>query len=270
MEKSVTSGYKFPLKIPIPFTISKIEKENYRVKTFFFKESLPSLPGQFVMIWLPGVDEKPMSINYGNPLSISFAAVGNFSNALSNCKVGDKVGVSGPYGTAFGLNGKNILLVGGGYGVVPLRFLAQNAKKNGVKCTAIVGAKNEKDLLFEKRLENEGCDVHLSTDDGSKGFKGTAVQLAKQLISKQKFDAIYSCGPEKMMFYLSKLAQKRKIPCFVSAERFMKCGIGICGACTIGGLMSCRDGPVMDSRLLENIEDWGKFHRGKGGRKVKW
>lgn len=271
MEKSPTSEYKFPLKIPVPFTISKIEVENYRVKTFFFKESLPSLPGQFAMIWLPGIDEKPMSINSAEPFSISFAAVGAFSKALSNCKVGDKVGVSGPYGTNFELKGKSILLVGGGYGVVPLRFLAQEAKrKGGIKCAAIVGAKNKKDLLFEKRLEMEGCEVYASTDDGSKGFKGNAVQFAEQLFSKTKFDAIYSCGPEKMMFYLSKLAKKHSIPCFVSAERFMKCGIGVCGACTIGGLMSCRDGPVMDAKLLEDIEDWGNFHREKGGRKEKW
>ncbi|MFH1750591.1 MAG: dihydroorotate dehydrogenase electron transfer subunit [Candidatus Micrarchaeota archaeon] len=271
MEKSVTSEYKFPRKIPIPFTISKIEPENYRVKTFFFKEFFPSKPGQFAMIWLPGIDEKPMSINSGEPFSISFAAVGEFSNALSKCKVGDKVGVSGPYGTAFELKGKNILLVGGGYGVVPLRFLAQEAKrKGGVKCVAIVGAKTEKDLLFEKRLEKEGCRVLVSTDDGSKGFKGNAVQLAEKLISENKFDVIYSCGPEKMMFHLSKLAKKHNIPCFVSAERYMKCGIGICGACTIGGLMSCKDGPVIDAKLLEKVEDWGNFHRGKAGRKEKW
>ena len=260
-----------PPKIPAPFTVSKIETENYRVKTFFFKEDLPSLPGQFAMIWLPSVDEKPMSINSCEPFSISFAAVGPFSNKLAELKVGDRVGVSGPYGTSFELKGKNILLVGGGYGVVPLRFLAQEAKKKGgVKCVAIVGAKNEKDLLFEKRLEKEGCEVHVSTDDGSRGFKGNAVQLAESLISKTKFDAIYSCGPEKMMFHLSKLATKHGIPCFVSAERFMKCGVGVCGACTIGGYMSCRDGPVLDASLLEDIEDWGNFHRGKGGKKVKW
>jgi dihydroorotate dehydrogenase electron transfer subunit len=272
MNEQTTANYSFPIKIPKAFAIAKIEQENYRVKTFYFEESLPSLPGQFAMIWLPTVDEKPISINSAEPFSISFANVGGFSNALSQLSVGNKVGVSGPFGTSFELTGKekHILLVGGGYGVVPLRFLAQIAKSKKIKCTAIIAAKTEKDLLFMKRFEAEGCKVEFSTDDGSKGFKGNAIQLAEQLISKQNFEAIYTCGPEKMMFHLSKLAEKRKIPCFVSVERFMKCGIGICGACTVGGLMCCRDGTIMDSKKLDGIEDWGNFHRDKSGRKVKW
>jgi dihydroorotate dehydrogenase electron transfer subunit len=272
MNNPITAKYDFPIKIPKAFTISKIETENYRVKTFYFKEQLPSKPGQFAMVWLPTVDEKPMSINSAYPFSISFANVGGFSNALSQLRVGNKVGVSGPFGTNFQLTGKekHVLLVGGGYGVVPLRFLAQEAKKKGIKCTAIIAAKTEKDLLFIKRFDAEGCKVEISTDDGSKGFKGNAVQLAEQLISKQKFDAIFTCGPEKMMFYLSKLAEKHKITCQVSVERFMKCGVGICGACTVGGLMCCRDGTIMDSKKLDGIEDWGNFHRDKGGRKAKW
>ncbi len=268
MDKSVTSQYSFPTKMPLPFTISGIENENYRVKTFTFKENLPSLPGQFAMVWLPGVDEKPMSINSAKPFSISFAAVGNFSIALSKLKVGDKVGVSGPFGAHFELKGKSILLVAGGYGVVPLRFLAQEAKKEKIRCTAIIGAKTEKDVLFEEKLGSAGCSVLVSTDDGSKGFEGNAVQLAEKLISEHNFDAIYSCGPEKMMFHLSRLAKKHKIPIFVSAERYMKCAVGICGSCTIGGYMSCRDGPCMDANLLEKTADWGNFHRDKSGKKV--
>ncbi|MFH0971513.1 MAG: dihydroorotate dehydrogenase electron transfer subunit [Candidatus Micrarchaeota archaeon] len=269
MDKSVTANYSFPIKIPQPFTISKIETENYRVKTFTFKESLPALPGQFVMVWLPGVDEKPLGVSSERPLSISFANVGRFSDALSKLEAGDKVGISGPFGAHFELRGKSILLVAGGYGVVPLHFLAQEARKEKIKTTAIIGAKTAKDVLFENKLAHAGSSVSISTDDGSKGFKGNAVQLAEQLISKNKFDAIYSCGPEKMMFHLAKLAERHKIPCYVSADRYMKCAVGVCGACTIGGYMSCRDGPVMDSRLLEKTEDWGNFHRDKSGKKVK-
>ncbi len=270
MEKSATADYKFPIKIPQSFTIKKIKQENYRVKTFYFKDNLPSKAGQFVMVWLPGVDEKPMSINSAEPLSISFAAVGPFSKALFNCKEGDKLGISGPYGTSFDSKGKKLLLVAGGYGVVPLRFLAEEAQKKGIECSVIIGAKNEKDLLFEKKFEQLNCKVNVSTDNGSKGFRGNSVQLAGQLLEKEKFDCIYTCGPEKMMFHLTKLAEKKNIPCYVSAERFMKCGVGICGACTIGGLMACRDGTVMNSKVLSNNADWGKFHRDKGGKKVKW
>jgi dihydroorotate dehydrogenase electron transfer subunit len=270
MDKSATSQYSFQSKIPKALTIAKIEQENYRVKTFVFEEDFPSFPGQFAMVWLPGIDEKPMSINSEKPFSISFAAVGEFSNELSRLKVGNKVGVSGPFGAHFELKGKNILLVAGGYGVVPLRFLAQEAYKKKIRCTAIVAAKTEKDLLFEKKLSDIGCSVYVSTDDGSKGFKGNAVKLAEELIRKEKFDAIYSCGPEKMMFYLAKLGEMHKISCFVSAERYMKCAIGICGACTIGGYMSCKDGPTMDSKLLEKTQDWGVFHRDKSGKKVMW
>lgn len=270
ISRGAAAAYEFPHKLPRAFTISKIEQENYRVKTFFFKEALPSLPGQFAMVWLPSVDEKPMSINSATPFSISFAAVGPFSKALFGCKVGDELGISGPYGTQFELRGKKALLVAGGYGVVPLRFLAQEAKQGGIATQVIIGAKTAKDLLFEKRFEHEQCKVHVSTDDGSRGFDGNAVQLAEKLMAMEKFDAVYSCGPERMMFSLSKLAKREKIPCFVSAERYMKCGVGICGACTIGGKMACRDGTVMDSSSLEGVEDWGEFHRDKSGRKVKW
>ncbi|MBI5224732.1 dihydroorotate dehydrogenase electron transfer subunit [Candidatus Micrarchaeota archaeon] len=261
---------KFTVKIPKAFTISRIEVENYRVKTFYFTESLPSQPGQFAMVWLPGVDEKPMSINSAFPFSISFAAVGTFSKALSNLNVGDKVGVSGPFGTFFPYKGKKVLLVGGGYGVVPLRFFAEEARRKGIVCEAIIGAKNKKDIIFDKRFEKEGCKVHIATDDGSIGFKGTAVALAEKLLKEEKFDEIFSCGPEMMMFHLSKLGKKLKIPTYVSAERYMKCAIGICGACTLGGQMCCRDGTVMVSDIPLATEDFGKFQRDKSGKKVKY
>jgi dihydroorotate dehydrogenase electron transfer subunit len=109
--------------------------------------------------------------------------------------------------------------------------------------------------------------VFVSTDDGTKGYKGYASDLAKNILSKEKFDAVYTCGPETMMKSL--LSSCKTIPLQASLERYMKCSIGICGQCCIGnGLRVCADGPIFSGKILQQVKDFGLYRRDPAGRKI--
>jgi dihydroorotate dehydrogenase electron transfer subunit len=251
--------------------IKDIKKENSNVKTLFFNISKNVHPGQFFMIWIPTIDEIPMSISHieNDVIGITFKRVGDSTNALFELKVGDKLGIRGPYGNGFHLTGKNILFIGGGTGIATLAPTVEDAIDKNISTMVILGAKNKKELFFEERLKNYGADLKISTDDGSIGFKGLATDLAKELIKKEKFDSIITCGPEIMMKKIFDIT--KDIPFQASLERYMKCGIGICGQCCVGkGLRVCEEGPVFDRKTLKNIEDFGIFKRDAAGRKVKF
>jgi len=244
--------------------------ETYDVKTILFDHPEEINPGQFYMIWIPGVDEIPMSVSYidGNKKGITFRTVGDATKALFNLKKADKIGVRGPYGNGFKITGKNILFVGGGTGIAMIAPTVEKAIKHKIKCAVILGVKTKDELFFENRLRKTGADVHIATDDGSKGYKGFASDLANELIEKNKFDQILTCGPELMM---KNLFEKRKNISFqASLERYMKCGFGICGQCCVGeGLRVCKEGPIFDEKILKNIEDFGVFKRDASGRTIK-
>ncbi len=249
--------------------ITKITPENYRVKTFEVSYDFKAKPGQFAMLWIPGIGEKPMSIGASNPIRFSIADVGPFSHAMHSLSVGSLLSFRGPLGTAFTLEkkSKSICVVGGGYGVVPLHFLAEEARDQKIKVTAIIGARTEKDIIYEHYFEQDGCEVHVSTDDGSKGFKGTSVALFEKLLTTHKFDAVYTCGPERMMHALALVCKEKKIPIQVSVERYMKCGIGICGSCDCSGKTLCTEGPIMSGEEALSLPDFGHVHRDSTGRK---
>lgn len=253
--------------LPRAFKVSKVRQENYRVKTLYFDAPLPCKPGQFVMVWVPGVNERPLSVYRDDPLAISIANVGDYSAKLFAMKPGDQVGVRGPYGNAFELKGKNILLVGGGYGLVPLSFLALQARERGVKATVVMGARKADDLILERDFEQLGARVVACTDDGSKGAKALSPEIAAGLMMEEKFSAVYGCGPEKMEAALVEASRRQKVPCFVSVERFMKCGFGICGACAVGDKLACAHGPIFSDKELEGNADFGKSHLDEGGKR---
>lgn len=251
--------------------ITESRKENSDVKTLIFKCSEKMHSGQFFMIWIPGVDEIPMSASYitKNIKGITFRRVGDATKALFNLKEGDKIGIRGPYGNGFKLNGKNILFVGGGTGIATIAAAVEEATDKNITATVIIGTKNKKELFFEERLKKCDAQVIITTDDGSKGHKGFATDLAEELISKNKYDLVLTCGPEIMMKKLFKIC--KNIPFQASLERYMKCGIGICGQCAIGkGLRVCEEGPVFDGKTLKNIEDFGIFKRDAAGRKIRF
>jgi len=250
--------------------IIKTIEENPDVKTLFFKYPQKIKPGQFFMIWIPNVDEIPMSVSYiqDDIKGITFKRVGDATKKLFKLKKDDKIGIRGPYGKNFKITGKNILFVGGGTGIATLGPIVEEATKKGIKSTIIIGAKNKKEIFFEKRFKKYGAKVYISTDDGSKGYKGLATDLAEELLNENKYSSILTCGPEKMMKKLLELS--KKIPFQASLERYMKCGFGICGQCCIGeGIRVCEDGPIFDGKTLKKIKDFGVYKRDSAGRKIK-
>jgi len=232
--------------------IKKIEVETPKVKNFILETSIKAKPGQYVMVWVPGLNEKPFGIVELSPMTLSIAKVGPFTQIIHKLKIGDKLTFRGPYGRPFKLKGARSLLIGGGYGVVPLYFLAKtfNSRKRALT-TVIIGARTKSELPFVKKFNKLGCKVLIATDDGSSGFKGFTTQLSEKLLSKQKYHSIYSCGPMAMMRQVAKLAHDKKIFCQVSLESFFKCGgYGICGECSYNGHIVCREGPVFNGRIL--------------------
>jgi len=260
------------MNYPKPTKILIAEKENADVKTFFFEYPQEVIPGQFFMIWIPGVDEIPMSVSYINKRGvrgITFERVGDATKALFELKEGDKIGVRGPYGNGFRISGKRILFVGGGTGIAMIIPAVEEAINKKISVTVILGVKNKNELFFENRLKKCGAEVHISTDDGSVGYKGLATELAKEIIADNEFDLVLTCGPEMMMKNLYKIC--KDIPFQASLERYMKCGIGICGQCCVDkGLRVCVEGPIFDEKTLKDIEDFGIFKRDPSGRKIKF
>jgi len=160
-----------------------------------------------------------------------------------------------------------ILCIGGGYGVVPLYFLCKTAKEHGIDAYAVIGGRNEKDILFEKHLFVVCTGTFVTTDDGSKGKKGTTMVEFEWLLKEKKFDCVYTCGPEKMMKVIAEKCVALGIPCQVSLERHMKCGIGVCGSCAINGVLTCKDGPVFSAEQVLKFSEFGKVSRDGCGNK---
>lgn len=256
--------------------IQSIETESPMVKTFTFKdkECAKAKPGQFLMLWIPGVDEIPFSILYAKEdgtVVVAVKKVGEATNALHDMKIGETVGIRGPFGNCFKLKRGKILMVGGGTGMAPLLFLAKRMKAKATKLVFVVGAKAKDELLFIKDSERL-CgkrDVVATTEDGSYGLKCVATEPLEKLLTKERFDMIYTCGPELMMLKVLDLAEKHRVGLEASLERLMRCAIGLCGSCIIGKYRVCRDGPVFNARqLIEVKAEFGKSKRDFDGRKI--
>ncbi|MCD6484360.1 MAG: dihydroorotate dehydrogenase electron transfer subunit [Candidatus Odinarchaeota archaeon] len=252
--------------------ISEIVKETHKVKTYkFFDEhlALSAKPGQFLMLWIPGVDEIPISISNVDRTTfevwITVARVGDATSILDTLKKGDEIGVRGPYGTAFTIDDyRRILIIGGGYGIAPLAFLAEEAHKSGKLLDVIIGAKTKEDLFFVDRFKKVAKTLLISTDDGSFGVKGFTTDLYISFLksASTKPDVVLTCGPEKMMAKVYLISKKYEIPVQASLERYMKCGIGICGSCALGPYRVCIDGPVFTSNMLKKVSnELGKLKR---------
>jgi dihydroorotate dehydrogenase electron transfer subunit len=257
------------MNIPTITTILTSTTEATDIKTITFRYPKAVIPGQFFMIWIPGVDEIPMSVSEitKDVKGITFRKIGDATHALYHLSPGSKIGVRGPYGNGFKLTGKHLLFIGGGTGVAMLAPAVEQARKRKLKSTVIIGVKTKNELFFENRLRRCGATVLVSTNDGSKGYKGFASDLAKDVLKKEKIDAVFTCGPEPMMKTL--LSSCRTISFQASLDRYMKCSIGICGQCCIGkGLRVCLDGPIFDGKTLKKVEDFGVFRRDAAGRKI--
>ena len=250
--------------------ILEVIRETEEIKSIKFEYPGKMQPGQFFMVWIPGVDEIPMSVSYLNEKikGFTFKKVGEATNALFNFKKGMKIGVRGPYGNGFKIDGENILFVGGGTGIGMLLPAVEKAHRKKIRSSFILGTRSIKDIIFEDRLKNYNTKVYVTTDDGSKGYKGYASDLAKEILNQEKITSVLTCGPEIMMKRLYEFS--KGINFQASLERYMKCGVGICSQCCIGeGLRVCVEGPIFDGNTLEKIEDFGAYKRDASGRKIK-
>jgi dihydroorotate dehydrogenase electron transfer subunit len=259
---------------PETVKILAVRKETPTVHTLVLEKKCGSVDfGQFFMVWVPGVGEKPYacSKHTGKNMEITVKHVGSFSEKLQNLKKGDLVGIRGPYGNGcFIPKGKNPCFVAGGLGIVPLISLIESMKGSAKKVTVILGAKTREELVFAERAKKAGADLRIVTDDGSSGEKAYPHQVLAGLIKEKKTDQVYCCGPEAMMREVIKVVLEKKIPAQFSLERYMKCGIGLCGSCALdpSGLLVCRDGPVFDAETIKDTE-FGKYRRDAAGSKLK-
>lgn len=214
-----------------------------------------AVPGQFVHVKVNDLTapllRRPISIakvdKQAGIMSLIYRVVGDGTKLLSHTAVGTKLDCLGPLGNGFVLEGEKPLLVGGGIGLAPLVYLTQELCPRPVE--VIMGGRT-KEELFWAELFAEGCDkVHITTDDGSLGTRGFTVDVLPGLLEKGCYDAIYTCGPDAMMRGVARIAQQYSIPCQVSLEEYMACGLGGCLACTCAGADGkrhkvCTDGPV--------------------------
>ena len=249
--------------VPVDKIVQQTEDE-YLLR---FDVGIDHDPGQFMQCSLLGIGECPISIcSWNNEyFEMSVRAVGNVSNALCKLKKGDELGLRGPYGNGYKMDdyfGKDLILVGGGCGVAPLRgvveYVLQNRDKFGV-VHHFFGFRTEEDILFREdfcKLEGKDmhCDLSLSDDFDCKiGKKGFVTDFLDPKTDPKKTVALL-CGPPIMIDIAGKKLLSHGIQAeqiWVSAERHMKCGVGRCGHCMIRSKYSCRDGPVFRYDFLK-------------------
>lgn len=249
---------------PLDCIIREVRSEAPQIKTFRLDRELDPAPGQYVMVWVRGVDEVPMS--FSGPDTITVQAVGEATRALFSLGAGSSIGLRGPLGKGFVLRGGKILLIGGGVGVAPLAFLGEQALSAGVEVASLVGFRSSEDIIFESRFKALG-DTIITTDDGSGGIRGRVAEGLKHL-DLAEFSQIYLCGPEPMMWDIISRARPHAGKLQACINRYFKCALGICGSCCLDpeGIRVCVEGPVVSAeRLLES--EFGRYRRGPtGGR----
>jgi dihydroorotate dehydrogenase electron transfer subunit len=259
--------------------ISETIMETSNVKTLVFKDKLGSMAsaGQFLMVWIPRIEEIPMSVMVSrrkDHAAVTVKKHGIGSTGLFEMEVGDFIGLRGPYGNRFTISSEftNVLLIGGGTGLVPLLRLAVTSIRPNIRCTLIIGARTKEEVIFEEHARKFLSDskIIVTTDDGSYGMKGTASDGMTKTIGEERYDCVYTCGPELMMKKIFEISKKRSLPFQASLERYMKCGMGICGSCCIDRWLVCRDGTVFDSNQLSCMKEFGTAFRDKDGQRIRY
>ena len=221
-------------------------------------EALPEIkPGQFVEVKVEGSAStflrRPISINYvdkeNSEIWLLVQLVGNGTRAMARLNEGDSLNVLFPLGNGFAApkKGEKVLLVGGGVGVAPLLEYGKALKEVGAKPVFLLGARTKTDLM-QLDLFGKYGDVYITTEDGTEGEKGFVTQHS--VLTKESFDRISTCGPKPMMVAVARFAKANSIPCEVSLENMMACGLGACLCCvekTVkGNVCVCKEGPVFN------------------------
>lgn len=253
---------------------------NKKVGVCFYMMKLESgylakkaLPGQFVEIQCTkGVDpllRRPLGIHRieGDGIEVLYEVVGKGTRLLSEKRPGEDIDVIGPLGSGFdlGLASDINILIAGGIGVAPLIALAERlSKERNKKIYVMIGARTKSHVMCEKEFRSLGCIVKTATDDGSKGYKGFVIEPVEKMLATCRPEtylpafrqvAIYACGPTGMLEAVSRIAHEHGIPCQVSLEERMACGVGVCLGCPVKVKtgeykMVCKDGPVFGSEEI--------------------
>ncbi|MFH1291950.1 MAG: dihydroorotate dehydrogenase electron transfer subunit [bacterium] len=263
---------------PKHIKITEIVDENPQVKTFYFDYQLKSQPGQFVMLWIPGIDQKPFSIAHddGEKFGLTIFKRGPLTEKLFDMNVGDRAGITGPYGTNFSIKpNTHYIMVAGGYGAAPLNNLSEQVAQQGSNIDFLIGARSKNLLLFEDKInKTPNTKLHISTDDGSQGHHGYVTDILNSLLceNNDQKTLVCTCGPELMEKKVLDLCNQYDVDCEVSIERYMKCGYGICGQCAVDplGICMCTHGPVVKRELANQITEFGKYHRDKSGKIINF
>ena len=218
------------------------------------------------------LSQKPFSVSYYNNDIVGFTIEdrGETSNKMINSNIGDYFGLTGPLGSYFKMDkSEKLLLIGGGIGIAPLLYLTSYLIKKKKKADILFGGKDKYTLEFTKNIKkNKNLNINIYSEDGSIGNKGLVTKDLDAYINKNKYDTLYICGPEIMMnIVINKIKSKIK-NIQVCMERYMKCGLGICGTCTLDntGDRVCVEGPVFQyNDSLINSKEFGIYHRNKNG-----
>jgi dihydroorotate dehydrogenase electron transfer subunit len=238
---------------------------NYCLLKLTIEEPLPEiLPGQFVQVKINNSSttflRRPISVHQvdksNRELWLLIQLAGEGTRKLANVKPGESLNLIYPLGNSFSLpsepdKNKKLLLIGGGVGVAPLLYLGAYLKEKGFIPAFLLGARTEKDLLQLDKFRETGT-VHITTENGGSGEKGFVTDHTCLLAGDAGF--IYTCGPKPMMIAVAGYAKKFGIPCEVSLENSMACGIGACLCCVEktrkGNTCVCTEGPVFNINEL--------------------
>ena len=256
--------------LPTPFRVVAASRETDDTVTFECRAAdgngpLAFEPGQFNMVYAFGIGEVPISLS-GDPTRTdsyvhTVRAVGGVTDALFALEPGDAIGVRGPFGTAWPtaeLEGNDVVIVAGGIGLAPLRpaiyTIAANRDRYG-DVSVLYGARTPADLLFVDELAALACthgfDFKVTVDSGDESWRGTVgpvtVLIPRASFTPERTGALV-CGPGVMMRFVVEELEDRGVPTdsiFISMERNMHCGVGLCGRCQFGPTFICKNGPVL-------------------------
>ena len=247
----------------------KIGPGFYRMRVESGYLAANSKPGQFVEVRCSDKTDpllrRPIGVNrvVKGGIELLYEVVGKGTEIVSGMKKNDLCDVIGPLGNGFDIASRPgiSILVAGGNGVAPLLFLAEELAKKKKTVHVLIGGCSKSHILCEKDFKRSGANVSISTEDGSEGCKGVVTCLLNDLLCSSDTDAktrstIYACGPVGMLKAVSRIAHDRRIPCQVSLEERMACGVGACLGCPVKVRtahtykMVCKDGPVFNAEEI--------------------
>ena len=216
-------------------------------------------PGQFIHLKCGDANllRRPISVCFADETTVRivYEAKGKGTNWLASQKEGAVLDIVGPSGNGFSVDeDMPILLIGGGIGVPPMLYTASKLKDADM----IMGYRSEKNVILEDDFRKVCGEVMVTTDDGSYGFHGHAGMAAAEMLAKKNYGAIYACGPKVMLRAIAKMADEKGIPCLISMEERMGCGVGACLVCACKAVSPnelgytykhvCKDGPVFNAK----------------------